>query len=77
MKIDRLERALPRMSNKALLRFIRRSVCQTLLGHGASADEGRAALDMVYVECSRRGKEHLYDAVYAAVTSHPERCDLH
>lgn len=77
MKMDRLERALPRMSDKALLRFIRRSICQSLLGHGAAADEGRSALDMVYVECSRRGKERLYDSVYATVARHPERCNLH
>lgn len=77
MKIDRLEHALPRMSEKALLRFVRRTVCQALMGAGRQADEGRELLDLVYVECSRRGKEKLYDTVYASISQHPERCDLH
>jgi len=77
MKIERLEHALPRMSEKALIRFVRRTVCQVLQGGGKQADEGRELLDLVYVECSRRGKEKLYDTVYASISRHPERCDLH
>ncbi|HFE32285.1 MAG TPA: hypothetical protein ENJ17_03135 [Gammaproteobacteria bacterium] len=77
MKIERLEHALPKMSEKALVRFVRRSVCRALMGAGKEADEGREVLDLVYVECSRRGKEKLYDTVYAIISRHPERCDLH
>ncbi|MCF6209441.1 MAG: hypothetical protein L3J88_09835 [Gammaproteobacteria bacterium] len=77
MKIDRLEHALPNMSEKALVRFVRRSVCQALMGAGKEADEGREVLDLVYVECSRRGKEKLYDTVYASISQNPEHCNLH
>jgi hypothetical protein len=55
------------MSDKALIRFMKRCACQTLSGLGAGVNEARAALDMVYLECSRRGKERLYDTVYATV----------
>ena len=77
MKIEKLERALGHMSDKALMRFIKRCVCKTMLGAGAVANEARVALDMGYVECSRRGKERLYDTAYSSMSSHPERCDIH
>ena len=77
MKIEKLETALGRMSDKALIRFIKRCVCKTLLGVDAVANEAREALDMVYMECSRRGKERLYDTAYSTTLSHPERCDIH
>lgn len=76
MKVDKLERALSRMPEKALLRFVKRCVCKTLLGVDNAAGEARVALDMVYVECSRRGKERLYDTAYASVSRNPECCDL-
>jgi hypothetical protein len=76
MKIEKLEDALCRMSDKALIRFIKRLVCKSLLGVADTAVEARQALDMVYVECSRRGKERLYDSVYASVAQHPERCEF-
>jgi hypothetical protein len=77
VKIEKLERALSRMSDKALMRFIKRCVCKTLAGAGDADGDAREALDMVYVECSRRGKERLYDTAYALISHHPERCDLH
>ncbi len=76
MKIDKLERALSRMPNKALLRFVKRCVCKILLGVDKTGEEAREELDLVYVECSRRGQERLYDAAYATVSRHPERCDI-
>ncbi len=76
MKIEKLERALHHMSNKALMKFVKRCVCRTLPGVNDVNGESREALDMVYVECSRRGKERLYDTAYATVTHHPERCDI-
>lgn len=76
MKVEKLERALMQMSNKALIRFVKKCVCKTLLGVDTTASEARVALDMVYVECSRRGQERLYDSVYASVSRHPERCDF-
>ena len=78
MKIDKLERALRHMSNKALIKFVKRCVCRSMLGSGNCTEEGeaRVALDMVYVECSRRGQERLYDTAYAQVAHHPERCEI-
>lgn len=76
MKIEKLERALNHMSNKALMKFVKRCVCRTLPGAGDASRDSREALDMVYVECSRRGKERLYDTAYASVAHHPERCDI-
>lgn len=77
MKIDKLERALSHMSNKALMKFVKRCVCRTLAGANVAADDSRQALDMVYVECSRRGNERLYDTAYASVMHHPESCDIY
>ncbi|HEC19233.1 MAG TPA: hypothetical protein ENI97_07800 [Gammaproteobacteria bacterium] len=76
MKLDKLERALRHMPNKALIKFVKRCVCRTLPGAPKTEAEAREALDMVYVECSRRGKERLYDTAYASVVHHPERCDI-
>lgn len=77
MKLEKLEEALCRMSEKALIRFERRLVCRSLMGVAEKANEAKEALDMVYMECSRRGKERLYDSVYSAVSQHPEVCELH
>jgi len=77
VNINKLERALRRMPNKALIRFVKRRVCKTLLGvENAANDDAREELDLVYVECSRRGQERLYDTAYANVSRHPERCDI-
>ncbi len=76
VNINKLERALRRMPNKALIRFVKRCVCKTLLGFDNTANEAREELDLVYVECSRRGQERLYDTAYATVSRHPERCDI-
>ena len=76
VRIDRLERALRRMSDKALIKFVKRCVCKVMLGAG-SVTEAPETLDMVYVEFSRRGKERLYDTIYASVCSHPDRCDIY
>ena len=77
VRIDKLENALTRMSDKALMRFLRRCACKSMLGLGELDSEVRTALDLVYLECSRRGKERLYDTAYAAISTHPERCQLH
>lgn len=76
VKSEKLEGALSKMTDKALLRFVKRCACRAMLGVGNSVTEAREALDMVYVECSRRGKERLYDSVYASVSQHPERCKI-
>jgi hypothetical protein len=77
VKIEKLERALRHMSNKALIKFVKRCVCRTLPGVCDEPGDSREALDMVYVECSRRGKERLYDTAHAYVTHHPDRCDIY
>ena len=78
VKIDKLERALRRMPNKALIRFVKRCVCKILLGSDDSvSSDAREELDLVYVECSRRGQERLYDTAYANISRHPEVCDIY
>lgn len=77
VRIDKLENALQRMSAKALMRFMRRCACKSLREIDGGDNEVRMALDMVYLECSRRGKERLYDSVYANISNHPESCDIH
>lgn len=77
VRIDKLEYALAVMSDKALIRFMKRCTCKALIEVGSGDNEVRSALDMVYVECSRRGKERLYDTAYATISNHPEYCDLH
>lgn len=77
MKLEKLERALRHMPNKALIKFVKRCVCRTRPEVGNVHDESLEALDMVYVECSRRGKERLYDTALAYVVHHPDRCDIY
>ena len=78
MNIEKLEYALRRMPNKALVRFVKRCVCKILLTTESTGnDEAREELDLVYVECSRRGQERLYDTAYSTVSRHPERCDIY
>jgi hypothetical protein len=77
MKLDRLQDALSCMSDKALIRFIKRLACKAMFGQGDDpSGEARSALDMVYLECSRRGKERLYDSAYAWVQTHPDSCRI-
>ena len=77
MNIEKLENALRKMPNKSLIRFVKRCVCKILLGVDNKTNEAREELDLVYVECSRRGQERLYDTAYSNVSRHPERCDIY
>lgn len=76
MKLEKLQDALCCMSDKALMRFIKRLACKAMFGQTDPGGEARSALDMVYAECSRRGKERLYDSAYAWVQTHPDSCRI-
>ena len=76
MNLEKLEESLPNMPDKALFRFVKRCVCQAVLGLSDSASQAKAALDIVYLECQRRGKERLYDMAFELVNRHPERCQI-
>lgn len=76
VRIDRLERALRRMPDKALIKFVKRCVYKVMFCSGTES-EAPETLDLVFLEFSRRGKERLYDTIYASVASHPERFEIH
>lgn len=76
MNLEKLEESLPAMPDKALLKVVKRCLCQALTGLARPGLQVREMLDIVYLECQRRGKERLYDALYETVSQHPERCRI-
>ena len=61
---------------QALVNFTKRCMCQTIhdTGPGVGLDANQA-LDIVYIEYSRRGIEKHYDIAADSVVNNPDWCD--
>lgn len=76
MTIAELQQVLEDMSEQELSRFIKRCLCQTLVGATKIHDiDANIARDMAYVECARRNNERLYDMACEMVNKNPNICD--
>ena len=76
INLNDLADELEMMTEQALVRFTKRCMCQTIHasgpGVGLDADQ---ALDVVYIEYSRRGIEKHYDIAAESVAKNPDWCD--
>lgn len=74
MKLEQLKEAVEQMSEKDLFRFLKQSICRSLLEVNDTVSDANETLDIVYSECQRRGKERLYDKTFETVSKNPEAC---
>lgn len=58
-----------------LLHYVQHCLCLTIAEKNPKA-ETHVMLDLVYAECTRRGKERLYDKAYETVCRKPEVCKI-
>jgi hypothetical protein len=75
MTLEQLKETLESMSDKELFRFLKRSICRSLVEFADPHSDANETLDIVYSECQRRGKERLYDKTYENVSKNPEACE--
>lgn len=74
MSLEQLKESVEQMSEKDLFRFLKKSICRSLLEVNDAASDANETLDIVYSECQRRGKERLYDKTFETVSKNPEAC---
>jgi hypothetical protein len=76
MDIDETRETLEMMRDSELIRHIHKYVCISLADAGNPAAKSHEMLDLLYVECARRGIENLYDISYEHVCRQPQICKL-
>ena len=76
MNLDELKEKLEHMPDKELFRFLRKSICESISGLHNPDSDTNAALDVVYSECQRRGKERLYDKIFETISADPNTCQV-
>lgn len=74
MTLEQLKESVEQMSEKDLFRFLKKSICRSLVEVADATSDANETLDIVYSECQRRGKERLYDKTFETVSKHPEAC---
>ncbi len=74
MTLEQLKESVEQMSEKDLFRFLKKSICRSLVEVADTTSDANETLDIVYSECQRRGKERLYDKTFETVSKHPEAC---
>ena len=76
MNIDELRETLEGLKDSELIRHVQKYVCLALADVNNPAALSHTLLDLVYAECTRRGKERLYDKVYESVCRQPQVCKV-
>lgn len=74
MTLEQLKEEVEQMSEKDLFRFLKKSICRSLVEADDTTSDANETLDIVYSECQRRGKERLYDKTFETVSKNPEAC---
>ncbi len=74
MTLEQLKEMVEQMSEKDLFRFLKKSICRSLVEISDTASDANETLDIVYSECQRRGKERLYDKTFETVSKNPDTC---
>lgn len=67
---------LENLKDSELVRQIQKYVCMSLADVSDPGAESHVMLDLIYVECLRRGKERLYDKIYENVCRQPQLCEV-
>ena len=76
MNSDNFREHLETLKDSELVRQIQIYVCKSLADADNPRAESHMMLDLIYVECLRRGKERLYDKVYESVCRQPQVCEV-
>ena len=76
MNSDEFRETLEGLGNSELIRYIQKYVCLSLADVNNPAAQSHTLLDLVYAECTRRGKERIYDKVYESVCRQPQVCKV-
>ena len=76
MNLQEFREGLEGVQDGELLRYVQRCVCMTMANRDVPGGDPHAMLDLIYAECSRRGKERLYDKAYEIVCRKPDVCKI-
>jgi len=76
MNTDEFRETLETIKDGELLRYVQKYVCLSLADVSNPAAQSHMMLDLVYAECTRRGKERLYDKAYETVCRQPQVCKV-
>ena len=76
MNLEQFRETLENLKDGELIHSAQRCVCMSLADVGNPKAESHAMLDLIYAECTRRGKERLYDKIYEAVSREPQVCEV-
>ena len=76
MNSDDFREMLETLRDAELIQQIQKYVCLSLADVNNSAADSHTMLDLIYVECVRRGRERLYDKVYENVCRQPQVCKV-
>ena len=74
MNIFEFGTILENLKDRELFHHVQRCVCLSLANKGDPQADFHSMLDLVYAECTRRGKERLYDQAYESVCREPQVC---
>lgn len=76
MNIEELREVLENLKDGELIRHVQKYVCLSLAEANDPTALSHTLLDLVYAECTRRGKERLYDKAYESVCRQPQVCKI-
>jgi len=76
MNSDEFRETLEALSNSELIHYIQKYVCLSLAEVNNPNAQSHMLLDLVYAECTRRGKERIYDKVYETACREPQMCQV-
>ena len=76
MNLEEFRETLETLKDSELIKYVQKYVCLSLADTGKPSANSHTLLDLVYVECMRRGKERLYDKAYESVCRHPDVCKV-
>ena len=74
MNVDELSERLDGAADYELLRYMQHYLCMTLDHTDNHTPNLNTALDLIYMEFARRGKETVYDMAYEVVSRKPDLC---
>ena len=74
MNIIEFGALLENLKERELFHYVQRYVCLSLENRGNPNEGSHTMLDLIYAECTRRGKERLYDQAYESVCREPGVC---
>ena len=76
MNLEEFRETLETLKDSELIKYVQKYVCLSLADASDPAANSHTLLDLVYAECTRRGKERMYDKAYESVCRQPKVCKV-